>query len=261
MISVEVLESDEKKNRASFVLKGANSAFANAIRRSVLESVPTMAIEDVEFRKNSSVLYDEMIAHRIGLIPLTTDLKGYNLPSECKCNGEGCASCSVKLVLKAEGPAVVYASDLKSKDPKVKPVFPGIIIVKLLKNQKLELEATAVLGTGAVHSKWAPGHIYYRKKPVFKAGSVKNPEDVVKACPPGVFEVRHGKLIANEELLLKYDLAGVVEEVSNGDARIEETDDFVFFLESFGQLSCREVMEVAAESLEAQLQEFEKILK
>lgn len=261
MMSIEVLESDEKKNRASFVLKGANAAFANAIRRTVLESVPTMAIEDVEFRKNSSVLYDEMIAHRMGLVPLTTDLKGYSLPSECKCKGEGCASCSVKLVLKAEGPAVVYASDLKSKDPKVKPVFPGIIIVKLLKNQKLELEATAVLGKGSEHSKWAPGHIYYRKKPVFKAGNVKNPDDVVNACPPGVFEVRHGKLVANDRLLLKYDLAGVVEEVSNGDASIEETDDFVFFLESFGQLSCGEILEVAAESLETQLQEFEKLLK
>lgn len=261
MIAIEVLESDEKKNIASFILKGANAAFANAIRRAVLESVPAMAIEDVEFRKNSSVLYDEMIAHRLGLIPLTTDLKGYNLPSKCKCKGEGCASCSVKLVLKAEGPATIYASDLKSKDPKVKPVFSGMPIVKLLKNQKLELEATAVLGTGAEHSKWAPGHIYYRKKPVFKAGSVKNPDDVAKACPPGVFEVRHGKLVANDELLLKYDLAGVVEEVSKGEASIEETDDFVFFLESFGQLSCREIMESAAESLESQLQEFEKLLK
>lgn len=261
MMTVEVLESDEKNNKAVFVLKGANAAFANTIRRTVLESVPTMAIEDVEFRKNSSVLYDEMIAHRLGLVPLTTDLKGYNLPSKCKCKGEGCASCQVKLVLDVDGPATVYASDLKSKDPKVKPVFPGIPIVKLLKGQKLELEATAMLGTGSEHSKWAPGHIYYRKKPVFKAGNVKNPDAVVKACPPGVFEVRHGKLVANEELLLKYDLAGAVEEASNGEAVIEETEDFVFFIESFGQLSCREIMEVAAEALESQLQEFEKLLK
>ncbi len=261
MITVEALESDDKNNKASFILKGASAALANAIRRTVLESVPTMAIEDVEFRKNSSVLYDEMIAHRLGLVPLTTDLKGYNLSSKCKCKGEGCASCQVKLVLDVDGPATVYASDLKSKDPKVKPVFPGIPIVKLLKGQKLELEATAILGVGAEHSKWAPGHVYYRKKPVFRAGNVKNPDAVVKACPPGVFEVRHGKLVANEELLLKYDLAGAVEEASNGEASIEETGDFVFFIESFGQLSCREIMEIAAESLESQLQEFEKLLK
>ena len=73
----------------------------------------------------------------------------------------------------------------------------------------LEVEATAILGTGKQHSKWAPGHIYFKHKTVLKAGNVKNPEEVAKACPPGVFEVRHGKLIANEALLLKYDLAGV----------------------------------------------------
>ena len=260
-MTVEVLESDSKNNKVVFVLKGVNSATANSLRRSVLQDVPTMAIEDVEFRKNSSILYDEIIAHRLGLLPLTTDLPGYNLQDKCKCKGSGCASCQVKLVLKVEGPATVYSSDLKSKDPKVKPVFPGMPIVKLLKGQKLELEATAILGTGKQHSKWAPGHIYFKQKPVFKAGNVKNPEEVAKACPPGVFEVRHGKLIANEALLLKYDLAGVVEDVSKGEAKIEETDDFVFYLESFGQLSCRQVLETAAEMFEEQLMDFKKLLK
>src|SRR3989338_7641852 len=139
MINIETIESEPKNNKLAFMLKGANAAFANALRRAVLEEVPTMAIEDIEFRKNSSVLYDEIIAHRMGLIPLTTDLETYNLPSDCKCKGEGCASCQVKLTLDVEGPATVYASDLKSKDPKVKPVFPGMPINKLLKGQKLEL--------------------------------------------------------------------------------------------------------------------------
>ncbi len=261
MIGIEVLESDTKSNMASFIIKGVNTAVANALRRTVIEDVPTMAVEDIEMRKNSSVLYDEMIAHRIGLVPLTTDLESYNLPFECKCKGEGCASCQVKLILKSEGPATVYASDLKSKDPKVKPAFPGIPIVKLLKGQKLELEATAILGTGRVHSKWSPGHIYYKKKQIFKAGNVSNPELVVKACPPGVFEVRAGKLIVNEELLMKYDLAGAVEDASNGQASIEFTDEFVFYIESFGQLSCREIMEKAADVLESQLKEVDKLLK
>ena len=147
MMSVELVEFNAKANKVMFLLKGANAAYANSLRRAVLESVPAMAIENVEFRKNSSVLYDEMIALRLGLVPLTTDIKGYNLPSKCKCNGEGCASCQVKLTLKVEGPATVYSSDLKSKDPKIKPVFPGMPIVKLLKGQALEVEATAMLGT------------------------------------------------------------------------------------------------------------------
>jgi len=109
-----------------------------------------MAIEDVEVRKNSSSLYDEMIAHRLGLIPLTTDLKSYNLPSECKCEGKGCARCQLVLTLSAKGPGIVYSSSLKSKDPKVKPVFDNFPIVKLLKGQEIELEATATLGTGVL---------------------------------------------------------------------------------------------------------------
>jgi len=260
-MEVRVLENNKEEGTLSFVLKNADFTFANTVRRLVQEEVPTMAIEDVELRKNSSILYDEIIAHRLGLIPLTTDLQGYNITEKCKCKGSGCASCQVKLTLKAEGPATVYSSDLKSKDPKVKPVFPGMPIVKLLKGQKLELEATAVLGTGKQHSKWAPGHIYYKQKPLFKAGNVKNPEEVAKACPAGVFEVRHGKLIVNEQLLLKYDLAGVVEDVSNGEASIEVTEDFVFYLESFGQLSCKQILERATEEFELQLIEFQKLLK
>jgi len=259
MITIEVLESE--KNSVSFVLKGATAAFANSLRRSVLEDVPTLAIENIEFRKNSSVLYDEILAHRLGLVPLTTDLQSYNLPAKCKCKGQGCASCQVKLLLKSEGPSTVYSSDLKSNDPKIKPVFPGMPIVKLLKGQKLELEATAVLGTGNEHSKWAPGHIYYKQKYVLNANNVKNADEIAKASPPGVFEVKHGKLVANEHLLLKHDLAGTVEDLSKGEATLEATNDYVFVLESFGQLSCQEILEKAADSFESQLVEFEKLIK
>ena len=256
MTSVQVISAG--KEEASFFLKRADASFANSIRRTIMEDVPTMAIEDVEFRKNSSILYDEMTAHRLGLIPLTTDLQSYNLPADCKCKKQGCASCQAKLTLKSEGPCTVYASDLKSNDPKVKPAYPEMPVVKLLKGQKLELEATAVLGTGKEHSKWAPGHAYYRKKPVFVPGDVKNPEETIKAYPPGVFEMKHGKLVANESMLLKYDLAGPV---GSGTARIDHADEFVFYVESFGQISCREMLEKAAEIFESKLKEFQKIMK
>ena len=256
MISIEVISAE--KDEASFFLKEADPAFANAIRRTILEDVPTLAIEDVEFRKNSSVLYDEMAAHRMGLIPLTTDLKSYNLPAECKCEKQGCASCQVKLTLKAEGPCTVYASDLKSNDPGVKPAYPEMPIVKLLKGQKLEVEATAILGTGKEHSKWAPGHVYYKRKPVFMPGDVKNPEETINSYPPGVFELKHGKVAANEAMLLKYDLAGPV---GSGTARIDHSDEFVFYVESFGQISCREILEKAVEAFESKLKEFQKIMK
>ena len=131
-MEVKLVENQDKKNRLIFSVKGVDTAYANTLRRIMGFEVPVMAIEDVEFRKNTSILYDEMIAHRLGLIPLSTDLKSYNMMSECKCKGAGCASCTVKLTLKAQGPCTVYASDIKSKDPEIKPLHGKMPIVKLL---------------------------------------------------------------------------------------------------------------------------------
>ncbi|MBI2144554.1 DNA-directed RNA polymerase subunit D [Candidatus Woesearchaeota archaeon] len=261
MAEIEVVKADKKNNKLIILVKKANDAFVNSIRRAVMNNVPTMAIEDVEIRKNSSVLYDEVVAHRLGLTPLTTDLESYNLPAKCKCNGEGCASCQVKLTLEAEGPGIVTASEIKSKDPKIRPVFPEMPIVKLLKGQKIEVEATAILGTGGTHSKWSPAHVWYKHKQVAKIGNVKEPHKVAEACQPGVFEVKNNKLVVNEEKLLTTDLAGLAEEASNGEVKIEKSDDFIMFVESFGQLGCKEILEQAAKTLDEDLEEFEKLLK
>lgn len=163
-MEVKIPDYDKKSNKLCFVLKNSDVVFANAIRRTIIDEVPTMAIEDVEFRRNNSVLYDEVIAHRLGLIPLKTDLKSYNLPSKCKCEGAGCARCQVKLILRSSTPGYVYASELKSQDPKISPVYPEMPIAKLLKGQKIELEAVAVLGKGKEHAKFSPGHAYYKYK-------------------------------------------------------------------------------------------------
>jgi DNA-directed RNA polymerase subunit D len=258
---LEVIKADKKNNKLILLVKKSNVQFINSVRRAISENVPTMAIEDVEIRKNSSVLYDEVVAHRLGLLPLTTDLSSYNIPSKCKCNGEGCANCQVKLTLEAEGPGIITASELKSKDPKIKPVFPETPIVKLLNGQKIEVEVTAILGTGKEHSKWSPGHVWYKHKPIVKIGNVKDPQKIVELTPPGVFEVKNGKLIVNEEKLITTDLAGLAEEVSGKEITVEKSDDFIMFIESFGQLDPKEILEQAAKTLDEDLEQFEKLLK
>ena len=75
-----------------------------------------MAIEEVEFIKNDSALFDEVVANRLGLIPLTTDLNTYNEKESCKCSGKGCPLCQVEFSLEAKGPCTVYASEIISKD-------------------------------------------------------------------------------------------------------------------------------------------------
>ena len=165
-VKVSVLKKDS--NKVYFLMKGVSEIIANSLRRTIIEEVPTMAIEDVNFIKNGSALYDEIMALRLGLIPLKTDLKSYDLMSDCKCQGKGCSKCQLHFKLKTVGPKNVYAEDLVCNDPKVKPIYPKMLICKLLKGQKLDLEAVAVLGSGREHAKWVPGLVYYADKDEFK---------------------------------------------------------------------------------------------
>ena len=114
-MNIKIIQS--KQSILSFLIEGVEDYYFNLIRRMIFDEVPTMAIEDVEFRKNDSALYDEMIALRLGLIPLKTDLKGYNLPEECTCKGVGCAKCTLDMTLKTTASGYITADKIKSKDP------------------------------------------------------------------------------------------------------------------------------------------------
>ena len=129
---------NKTKETLAFGFKGEDISYANVIRRLMLTEVPVMAIENLEIKNNSSALYDEMLAHRLGLIPFTTDLKSYELPASEQDIEDKKAKCTLQMTLKEKGPKTVYASDLKTGDPKVKPVFGKTPIVKLLKDQELE---------------------------------------------------------------------------------------------------------------------------
>ncbi len=262
-MEVELIEQNKKQNRITFLLKDSNPAFANMLRKTIIDEVPTMAIEEVELRKNSSVLYDEIVAHRLGLVPLTTDLKAYNMPSECTCKGEGCSKCELQLSLKAKGPGYAYASDMKSKDPKVVPVYPKMPIVKMIKGQALELEATAVLGRGMDHAKWSPGLAFYKYKPEIEIKKgVEDPKAVADACPVDVFSAKGKELTINKDNLLKCHLCGACTDVDPKNIKLNESDkDFVFTVESWGQLPPREIVSKAVEIIQKKCDEAVSLIK
>ncbi|MBI1935107.1 DNA-directed RNA polymerase subunit D [Candidatus Woesearchaeota archaeon] len=262
-MEVRILENSKEQGKLSFILKDSAPVFVNTLRRLMIDEVPTMAIEEVEFAKNNSILYDEMIAHRLGLIPLKTDLRSYNLPERCKCEGKGCNRCQLKLVLKAtKGSGVVYASEIKSKDPAIKPAYGEMPIVKLLKGQVLELEATAVLGKGKRHVKWSPCHAYYKYKPIVEiTGDVKNPEAIIEVDHNNIFEIKDRKLVVNKDKMLDCDLSVDFSEIDKNVKVSGSSTDFVFYVESFGQLSCRDIVVKAMEIFDEQLDEFAEELK
>lgn len=260
-MEVRLLEKGE--NKVSFIIKGGNVPFVNALRRNIINSVPTIAIENVEFRKNSSILYDEIIAHRLGLISLSTDLKTYELPENCSCKGKGCAKCRLKLTLKVKGPATVYASDIKTRDPKVKPIYPKTPIVKLLKGQSLEFEASAVLGIGKEHNKWSPALAYYKYRPVIdiKQG-VKDAEAVAHSCSVHVYDVKNNKLSINKDNQFKCHLCKACVDVDPKHISVKENEsEFIFYVESWGQLSCKEILITAIKKFDDQLDELIKKIK
>ena len=158
MVQVKILEAEESMVRV--VLKDVDRAYANALRRLAISEVPTMAIDDVVFLENSSVMYDELIAHRLGLIPLRTDLERYVLPERCDCGSSlGCPKCRVLFVLDAEsGEKVrtVYSAELVSEDRQTTPISNRIPILRLAPGQRVRLEAYARLGRGKEHAKWQP---------------------------------------------------------------------------------------------------------
>lgn len=150
-------------NKSIVEFKSTHNTIVNAFRRVILDEVPTFAIEDVEIVKNGSALYDETFAHRLGLIPLTTDLSAYNMKSDCKCGSVGCALCEVKMSITQSESGYVYSGSIKSEDPAVKPAFDTIPVTKLLDGQEIEANCVAILGCGKTHAKWSPGHAYLQE--------------------------------------------------------------------------------------------------
>ena len=159
--SLEIISKDSKK--MSVKLKGVPLQYANALRRICLNGVPVFAVDTVDIIENSSVLPDEGLAHRLGLIPLKTDLSRFNEPSKCDCHSEtGCSNCKVMLVLDSGDSDVtrtIFTSDLSSEDDSVKPTADNIPIVQLAPGQKIKLECYARLGRGTEHAKWNSANI------------------------------------------------------------------------------------------------------
>ena len=145
-MQISIKHKDDKE--LQFTLGDSTLGFANLLRRYCINSISTFAIEDVSVYENSSSFFDEYIAHRLGLIPLTT-------PAKALKNEE------VSIMLDAEGAGIVYSKDLKSTSKDIVPVSEKIPIIKLLEEQKIRIEAKAILGTGKQHAKFQPGIATY----------------------------------------------------------------------------------------------------
>ena len=242
-MKAELIDRDEES--ATFLIKGANIGLMNALRRVIISEVPTLAIHEVFFYENSSPLWDEFIAHRLGLIPLKADYGTYDEHTE------------ISFSLEAEGPKVVYSGDLKPSDPSVVPADDKIIIVKLMDGQKLRLEAKARMGTAKEHAKWQAGLSSYRY--VYRA-EVKKPE-VIKGegGDLSVIEEENKKPSGLSDATLN--LLKDIEEKDPEAVQLKRNEDqFIFYVETYWNMPLKDLIKAAFDVLEDKIRKAEEAI-
>ena len=227
---------DKKENQITFKAEISDS-LANAIRR-YLNQIPVLAIDEVEIYKNDSPLYDETVAHRIGLIPLNMD-KSVNEKTEME----------LKLTVKGEG--MVYSGELKGA---LGVVYDKIPITSLGEDGELQIVAFAKTGKGSEHSKFSPGLIYYRHVVELKTDA--DLYDKFKEYLPNNEVKKEGKnvIVLDDQ---KKEVSDICEEICREAGKkleIIPKEELIITLESFGQLDVNEILKRAVSALEKDLE-------
>jgi DNA-directed RNA polymerase subunit D len=214
-----------------------SESLANAIRRSVAE-VPTLAISEVEIFKNDSALYDELLSHRLGLVPLKTEK---SMSEKTK----------VDLKIKKVGPGTVYSGDLEGAGEVVESKIP---LVLLGAGHQLELVATATLGKGVEHAKHTPGLCYYRH--LLEVSSSAEIDKIVQKSKGEIKPEKKGtKWVCD---LREADVDAI--KTLDKDA-VKDIEDLVFVVESYGTMPAQDIFQKAIEALTDNAEEFLKELK
>lgn len=230
---------NKKENSIRFSTE-IDESLANSIRRYMFE-IPVLAIDEVEISKNDSPLYDETIAHRLGLVPLKNSLK----------------IGSLKLNSKKEG--TVYSGEMSGD---IKLVYEKIPLTTLQKGQEIEFSATTKLGKGSEHSKFSPGLMFYRNIIDVKIKG-ECPKEIAESCPKGILKDKGNKIVVEDASLCDMCEVCVEAGLKRGKECIElkPTKELVVELESFGQLSVEDMFKKSIEALKKDLTEISKKLK
>jgi len=256
-MKVKVLK--KKGQTLQFLLEGTDPAFANSLRRVMITEIPTLATEWIDVHENNSALFDEIISHRIGMIPLKFNPKKFVATEDCQCRNNGCPLCQVVLVLDRKGPCIVTSGDFKSSDKAVAPVDPRVPIVELLENQSLKLEAVARLGTGLKHAKHHAANASYHFYPeITVTGSQADAQRAMKLCPKGLVTLK-GKKIAVNDILDSDTAMGCLKDAKGVKTKGDESR-IIFSVESISGLEPAYIVSRAAEILMEKADEFKKNL-
>ena len=240
-----------------FVVSGIDNAFANTLRRTMVAEVPIMTIEDIFYFDNSSLVPDEILAHRLGLTPLTTDLDNYVLPEDCDCEAElGCPKCRAVLTMDVEADEdikTVYSGDLVPDDPKTAPASAGIPLAKLAPKQAIRFEAYAQLGQGKTHIKWSPTSMcVYQNVSLVPVSDKLKAEECILDCGDAAVLVGDKVKVID---IQKFEVCKRCRELIPRDVIMENMipDEFLFTVESNGALKPQRIVVEAVKILKKRL--------
>ena len=250
---MEIELKSQSDNEMVFIVRDAEVPFINAIRRCAMVNVPKIAIEDVNIIRNDSAMFNEVLAHRLGLTPLVSDidaLEGLSLPEDDDwdeyTNG-------IMFSLNEVWPKVVYSKDLISSDSKIKPVYDTIPLVKLKEGEELNIEAVAKVGYGKEHAKWMPTTVCaYKQYPEITFNDdLEIDYDCAQACPRGVLKSdRRSKKIKILDIENSAMCQSCVRASTNGYINVGyRENDFIFRIEIDGAMPPKEVLLKACEVL------------
>lgn len=280
---VEKFEDDFQVNmmsrdarEANFDLVHIDTSIANAFRRIMIAEVPTLAAETIYIFNNTSVIQDEVLSHRIGLIPLKVnpDLLGWvdqNEEETDRYTDENTIvmSLDVTCTHNPNAPkgstnpkelyrhAHVYAKDLKFEPQgrqvdlfKGNPVVaadPDILLAKLRPGQEISLRAHCILGIGSDHAKFSPvATASYRLLPVI---DIKQPikgeqaKRFQKCFPPGVITInKKGEAQVKDARKDTVSREVLRHEEFNDKVKLgRKRDHFIFNVESTGAMPPQEI--------------------
>jgi DNA-directed RNA polymerase subunit D len=261
---MKVKTMELKGNKGVLKIEDTDVYFVNSLRRVMLAELPKLAIDDVIVYDNTSALFDEMISHRLGLIPIPTDLQILAFRNECKCDGKGCPSCTVRYTLSKEGEGVVYSGDLQPEHPSFAITETTIPIVELTKDQRVILEVEAVLGRGRDHAKWqvvlAPR---YRMETVITVDK-KRMNDVkafIEELPKDLVELKGDKLEVKD--ISKMPVLETYIEKNKADYITIKKDPtkLTFSFETDGSMSAKAALQESVNILTKKYEEFRGLIK
>ena len=172
------------KEEIVFDITGIDPTLVNTLRRIMIAEVPTMAIETVIINQNTSIIPDEVLAHRLGLIPILADANDFEEKKEDEdFNEKNCLKFNLKVKCEKgkNGKIIneqIFSKDLnieflgdqknkfydnKNNNYKVGLVHDDIYLNKLAPGMEIDLVCYCVKGIGRTHAKWSPVCTAYYK--------------------------------------------------------------------------------------------------